>query len=95
MPGSELKDEQGHNPATSRYYWHSQHCTPGWQGQVAAAHRAISIWQRIDRSAKQPVEPQESWIASSIPTQLSSSGLPPSLKLRRAREIAGPVEALA
>src|SRR6266446_838088 len=37
MPGSELKDEQGHNPATSRYYWHSQHCMPGWQGQVAAA----------------------------------------------------------
>src|SRR6267378_3398417 len=36
MPDSELKDEQGHNPATSRYYWHSQHCMPGWQGQVAA-----------------------------------------------------------
>jgi hypothetical protein len=39
MPGSELKEEQGHNPATSRYYWHSQHCMPGWQGQVAAAPR--------------------------------------------------------
>ena len=37
MPGSELKDEQGHHLlATSRYYWHSQHCMPGSQGQVAA-----------------------------------------------------------
>ena len=43
MPSSELKDQQGHNPATSRYCWHSQHCMPRWQGQVGAAHRAIFV----------------------------------------------------